>query len=200
LRRRFADLEAAASVGTTWARKQDDGTDLRTRFIYDCYTLRRVRELARERSLNADDELYAIHRWKNTRRHDTWLAMLLALVAEMREHAYAHERHIDFWWQLGGVDTAFDLKVTRWPRSVDRDATPTQLVDWLYANQSRQGRYSSGSRLFVVGRREADLYDFGKAFAAASAFADQPGAHLVRPVANAVSTAALIVVGTVAER
>ena len=54
---------------------------------------------------------------------------------------------------LDGI--SFDHKTSIWPRAYPgalaaAQDNPTALIQWLYANQSGEGRYHTANRLFVV--------------------------------------------------
>lgn len=138
-----------------WGRQQGDQWDRLSRFIYRVRTLqgvqRQAQAIARARALEVDRfEAYAVRRWFNHHSHDQILQMFLAHPTVRAEEDRQHHT-IDFYLR----DIPFDLKVSRFPQAYGQNITyarqhPHHLALWQYEHQSREGRYHTGNRLFVV--------------------------------------------------
>jgi len=134
-----------------WGKSQDDSADQQTHFIYKTYHFERL--LDKLSTLDKDLINYGLNRWYNF-----WSAMAVEqLFAEHPEVCPQHNKYdklIDF--SLCGI--TFDHKTSIFPRAFKRDFAyakhhPEELISWLYANQSQEGRKHEANRLFVV------LYD-----------------------------------------
>jgi len=138
-----------------WGRPQGDNWDRLSNFIYQTATLPEVRQQAQAKAatykLDAEAfEAYAIRRWYNHHTHDQILQMFLAHPHIEPEKNKKH-RAIDFY--LRGLP--FDLKVSRFPHAYPHNISyaqqhPHHLALWQYQQQSKQGRYHTGNRLFIV--------------------------------------------------
>jgi hypothetical protein len=119
------------------------------------YTLAGVRRqaqaVARARRLDVEAfENYTVRRWYNHHTHDQLLKIFYAH-ADVRPEANRKNHQIDFYYR----DIPFDLKISRFPRAYPKTLRfaqqyPHHLAQWQYENQSNQGRYHLGNRLFVV--------------------------------------------------
>ena len=139
--------------------RQRDGLDRATAFIYRCEQLDEVRERSQAAQLDGDATPYALHRWKNVVRHDAWLDLVIATLPHARPFEAPKDRTRDLYLPLDGGETVFDLKVPRWPSRLSRSADLHQVAEWMYVNQSQQGRHHLDNRLFVVGENELILCD-----------------------------------------
>jgi len=138
-----------------WGRPQGDQWDRLSRFIYRVQTLqgvqRQARAMARARALDEEAfAAYAVRRWFNHHTHDQILQMFLARPTIRQEENRQH-RTIDFYLR----DIPFDLKVSLFPRAYPENIFyaqqhPHHLALWQYKHQSREGRYHTGNRLFIV--------------------------------------------------
>lgn len=175
----FDDLARLhAELPTSWTWKQSDELDAATAWVYDVATLAELRE--RCAALDSDQAaLHAEHRWRNLRRHDAWLELLLATVPGARPWPDPRDHRRDLvlpvWEQH---ELALDLKVTRWPGRL-APCSDRELVAWLYANQSGGSRQHHAPRLFVVADEETALYDHAAALEAAQALAQSVEAHVL---------------------
>ncbi|HDQ71147.1 MAG TPA: hypothetical protein ENN19_03505 [Chloroflexi bacterium] len=138
-----------------WGRVQGNAWDRASRFIYqvdDLDTLRRETKCTAAR-MNLplwDFGCYVIRRWYNFHTHQVALDIILEH-ARTRSESDSFHHTIDFYLD----DESFDLKLTGLPRGFGRAlayarAHPAELAHWLYANQSKQGRFHAANRLFVV--------------------------------------------------
>lgn len=137
-----------------WGRRQSDTWDLQTNFIYKTPSfdgLLRQTELLPQPIKN-----YAMNRWYNF-----WSARAVEKIfcshPNVKPNMNPYDKLIDF--SINGI--AFDHKTTVFPRgfspkgvydkSVDyAKRHPAELAQWLYENQSQQGRKHLENRLFIV--------------------------------------------------
>lgn len=146
-----------------WNVRQNDSLDLRTRFIYDILSVEDLIEATKKSSLNNLEKDYAHHRWRNFKRHDAWLTLILETFPESRLSKNQKDRTADFELLIDSEFVSFDLKVTRYPKSCQSGLSELELAYWMYSNQSRQGRFHLRNRFFVIGIPEAAVYDYDKA-------------------------------------
>jgi hypothetical protein len=144
-------LKARWAYPYRWGRKQSDSWDRETRFIYETYSMNRL--VAKTAHLNDDLRQYAFNRWYNF-----WSAMAVEEIFGTHPRVISnHNRHdklVDF-----AIDRiAFDHKTSVFPRGFGHPYDyarqhEAELIAWLYANQSQEGRMHLKNRLFIV------LYD-----------------------------------------
>jgi hypothetical protein len=143
-----------------WGRVQGDAWDRASRFIYsitDLDTLRHeTKRAAAEMDLPVNDfACYVIRRWYNFHTHQAALEIILAHPRTRPEPDRFHHT-IDFYLdEAGHRPEGFDLKLTTLPKGFGRGidyarAHPEKLAQWLYVNQSTQGRFHAANRLFIV--------------------------------------------------
>lgn len=169
-----------------WPRKQTDGWDHVSRFIYRIEDLDRLREMTKQAAWQhelspRDFGSYVIHRWYNFHTHQVTLEIILSHPRTRPEEDPFHHT-IDFYLDGKG----FDLKLTRLPHGFDGDIDEARscseaLARWLYVNQSQQGRFHAANRLFVVlhdaltpARTWELRRDFVQLEAVIGAFLDEP--------------------------
>ncbi|MGQ9466518.1 MAG: hypothetical protein ACUVSG_02580 [Anaerolineae bacterium] len=138
-----------------WGRRQQDQWDKASRFIYRVHSLDALRQETRRVAAARGFPLgefaaYVVHRWYNFHTHQVVLDILCAH-PRVRRETNPHHHSVDFY--LDGIP--FDLKLTSFPRAYphlldEARARPADLVNWLYREQSRGGRYHAANRLFVV--------------------------------------------------
>ena len=138
-----------------WGRIQGDQWDQWSNFIYRVKTLRGLQRQAQAVAQAKGIEVepfanYAIRRWYNHHTHDQILQMFYAHPDVQPETNRKHQS-IDFYLR----QLPFDLKISRFPRAypdpIDSACQyPRHLAMWQYQNQSTQGRYHTGNRLFIV--------------------------------------------------
>lgn len=151
---RIAAQLARVAATVPWGRVQDDAWDGLSRFVYRTRTAAGARdracavaaELSLDRTAFVD---YALRRW-----YCFWGAR----VAEMLflEHPGVlpgPPRHHEVDFTIDGVP--FDLKTSEVPRIFlgairDLATNAGKLAAWLYEHQSREGRYHSANRLFLL--------------------------------------------------
>ena len=147
-----------------WGRPQGDRWDKLSDFVYRIKTLRGVRRqaqaVAKANGLNLSlFENYAVRRWYNHHTHDQILQMFYAH-SDVRPEEDSKHRTIDFY--LRGIP--FDLKISRFPKAYPENIKYAwqhrhHLAEWQYQNQSKQRRYHTGNRLFIIlhHRRQPEL-------------------------------------------
>lgn len=134
-----------------WGRRQCDEWDRKTKFIYTTYSLKTLLN----RLSGADKNLsnYGLNRWYNF-----WSAMAVESIfcshPEVKANVNRYDKLIDF----SICNIPFDHKTTVFPRGFKQSygyalEHKKELIEWLYANQSQQGRKHLSNRLFIV------LYD-----------------------------------------
>jgi hypothetical protein len=138
-----------------WGRKQGDHWDRLSNFVYELETLNevwsQVNIVARAEGIEVKAfGAYAVNRWYNHHTHDQILQMFLTHPDVQPEENRKH-RTVDFHWR----GLPFDLKISHFPRGYRADIEfarqyPHHLAHWLYAHQSKQGRFHTGNRLFII--------------------------------------------------
>jgi len=138
-----------------WGRVQQDIWDEASRFIYQIRSLDELRQETRRVAMARGFPLqefaaYVIRRWYNFHTHQVVLEMFCA---HPRVRPEINPRHPSVDFYLDGIP--FDLKLTEFPRAYPRSldearSCPQDLVNWLYREQSREGRYHAANRMFVV--------------------------------------------------
>jgi hypothetical protein len=141
-----------------WGRTQGDQWDRLSNFIYRVQTLQTLRGVQRQAQAVAKAarlpleafEAYAIRRWYNHHTHDQILQIFLAH-PDVQPEANQKHHSVDFY--LRGLP--FDLKVSRFPKAYPESLKYAwqhrqHLALWQYENQSKQGRYHAGNRLFLI--------------------------------------------------
>jgi hypothetical protein len=138
-----------------WGRPQGNQWDRLSHFIYRETTLAGVSQqaqaAARTGRLNPNAfTAYAVRRWYNHHTHNQILQMFYAHPDSRPEENRKHHS-VDFY--LRGIP--FDLKISRFPKAYPKSLEfarrhPHHLAGWQYQNQSKEGRYHTGNRLFVV--------------------------------------------------
>ncbi len=130
-----------------WGRKQSDDWDKATNFIYHLATWSELQ--AEINYLAQPVKNYAVNRWFNF-----WSAQAVEQIFGALPGVTPHQERdklVDF--SLHGLQ--FDHKTTVYPKGYERTAryafyNRCDLIYWLYQNQSQQGRYHLGHRLFIV--------------------------------------------------
>lgn len=166
----------------SWRVRQTDQLDKRTSHIYKCETHQDLQRNARHKALSSEESAYATHRWRNFKRHEAWLSLIVALVPEAYLSGQSNHKSEDFLIAVNGERIPFDLKVTRFPHAAPSDLSDSRLAKWFYENQSQQSRFHLANRFFVVGQPELALYDLELARTSLLSFAsDMPRyRHFVR--------------------
>lgn len=170
---------AGQQVDNAWLIKQTDVLDRRTAFIYNCRTIIEIDTQSQRGVLSSDEKIYALHRWRNFKRHEAWLSLLFEQIPEIVRPENSYDKKKDFIFPtLNHGLLAFDLKVTRHPRALGAEVSDKKLAEWFYSNQSRQGRFHLANRFFVVGNPESLLYEVNAARATVTKFVSNKNAFM----------------------
>ena len=134
-----------------WGRKQSNSWDNDTNFIYKTYSF----EALLRKTENFSKELrdYALNRWYNF-----WSAMAVEDIFASHENVIPNKNSYDKLVDFTIDNIPFDHKTSIYPKGFNKPFeyarnNPKELIQWLYDNQSQQGRKHLKNRLFVV------LYD-----------------------------------------
>lgn len=134
-----------------WGRKQSNDWDSRTKYIYTTYSADMV--IAKGSHLPKEMVDYALNRWYNF-----WSAKaveeIFALSSRVHPNLNIYDKLVDF--EIDGIP--FDHKSSIFPKGFGKSyeyavENRDELIEWLYLNQSSEGRRHLKNRLFIV------LYD-----------------------------------------
>lgn len=156
-----AELRKRLAYPYRWGGKQTDRLDQLTAFVYNIPQFGVLEERLDALAGHADIDAirrYAMNRWYNYWSAQAVEAMFCTLPGVRAEQNGKHKR-IDFY--IGDIN--FDLKTTVFPRGYRNSPQhamehPKELIYWLYDNQSREGRFHTDNRLFVVLLNRADAH------------------------------------------
>lgn len=137
-----------------WGTKQTDLLDKQTRFIYQTKTFKNLLEQINThfKTLEEKEQLknYALNRWFNFYSAKAVENIFKShfLVSKTQN---SKDKEKDFF--IEGIP--FDHKTTVFPKKFkgtfnEAINQPDKLINWLYKNQSQQGRHHLKNRLFVV--------------------------------------------------
>lgn len=136
-----------------WGRKQSNSWDTNTNFIYKTYSLESL--LKKIKYFNFTQELkdYTLNRWYNF-----WSAMAVEDLFSSHSNVVANKNRYDKLIDFHIDNIPFDHKTTIFPKGFNRSfqyakSHQEELIQWLYENQSQEGRRHLKNRLFIV------LYD-----------------------------------------
>jgi len=134
-----------------WGGKQSNEKDIATNFIYTTYSFRKLESVCN--TLNEELKNYAYNRWFNF-----WSAMAVEYLFSKNELVKANKNKRDKLVDFSIKGIKFDHKTTVFPKGFNKSYTyakenKKELIQWLYDNQSQEGRKHLENRLFVV------LYD-----------------------------------------
>ncbi|WP_375560972.1 hypothetical protein ACE193_00030 [Bernardetia sp. OM2101] len=137
-----------------WGRKQNNIWDKQTNFIYK---VKHFGQLENELKLRFEEEpnfeklrIYALNRWYNF-----WSAKgieyIFCCYPNVNPHSDPYHQFIDFWID----EIPFDHKTSVFPKKYNQNIefakqNPTDLLKWLYENQSKQKRFHLQNRLFLI--------------------------------------------------
>lgn len=143
-----SELKKRLDFPYKWGRKQSDDWDFKTKFIYktkDFVTLE-------NQCKDFDNELrnYAFNRWLNF-----WSAKAIKHIFTsnpvVKKEDNPFSKTIDFYIS----DVPFDHKSSVFPKQFGKSFDyaidhKKELIEWLYNNQSQQGRKHFANRLFII--------------------------------------------------
>lgn len=131
-----------------WGMRQSDVWDAKTNFIYTTKDFSELEEKTKDFEQNLKN--YAYNRWLNF-----WSAVGVEQIFCAHQGIQAHlnykDKLIDF--KIGAI--CFDHKTSVYPKAYAKPlaqavSDKSELIHWLYENQSQQGRKHLKNRLFVV--------------------------------------------------
>lgn len=142
------ELKKRTQFQYSWGRKQSDDWDILTNFIYQTYSFESL--LIRTNDLNVDIKNYALNRWYNY-----WSAMALESIFCTHNRVIANKNIYDKLVDFTIDNIPFDHKTSVFPKAFNKDfkyakENKKELINWLYINQSQQGRKHLKNRLFVI--------------------------------------------------
>ncbi len=145
------ELKNRLSYPYRWGRKQSDAWDRQTNFIYTTYSM----NMLLIKSEHFDDALrdYAFNRWYNF-----WSAMAVEDIFASHKNVVANKNTYDKLVDFKIENIPFDHKTSIFPKGFNHSyqyakENEKELIQWLYDNQSQQGRKHLKNRLFIM------LYD-----------------------------------------
>ena len=146
-----AQLKERLNFPYFWGRKQSNEWDAKTNFIYTTYTFEKLIETTSH--FTSDEKNYSFNRWYNF-----WSAMavekLFSLHKKIVPNVNKYDKLVDF-----SINTiSFDHKTSVFPKGFNNTLeyakqNSSELITWLYLNQSQDGRKHLENRLFII------LYD-----------------------------------------
>ena len=154
LRRLQIQLKKCYPFIENWKRKQNDKWDKQTNFIYKVRSFSQLEHAVKdrfERELNFKElRIYSLNRWYNF-----WSAQGIEYIfcnyPNVKPHSDPYHQFIDFWID----EIPFDHKTSVFPKRYNQSIefaknNPTDLLRWLYENQSKQKRFHLQNRLFLI--------------------------------------------------
>ena len=148
---RFMQGELEQLKNYTWNNiKQNDTLDYKTNFIYSTYNYNNLLEKIENSNLTAIEADYAKARWFNFHT-----AKVVELIFSTSPLVKANKNQYDKLTDFSINSIKFDHKNSVFPAKFpyslqDAIANKSLLIEWLYKNQSGQGRYHLGNRLFII--------------------------------------------------
>lgn len=148
LERLEQELKNRLSYGYSWGKKQDNSWDAITNFIYTTYSVSKL--LEKTQSLDSKIKDYAFNRWFNF-----WSAMGVEDIFCSHQNVVANKNKYDKLVDFKINNIPFDHKTSIFPKGFGKDISYTitnkrELIQWLYDNQSQEGRKHLKNRLFIV--------------------------------------------------
>ncbi len=142
-------LKKRAKLPYNWfGVKQTDAKDSETNFIYNTRSFSQLTKAIA--SLDKPTQNYALNRWYNF-----WSASAIEQLFAMHKSVVPNinlkHKFIDF----SINEIPFDHKSSVFPKGFGKPIAyakqhPKELINWLYANQSNQGRKHFKNRLFMI--------------------------------------------------
>ncbi len=143
-----SELKKRLDFPYTWGRKQSDEWDRKTKFIYQIQDFENLENQCKD----FDNELrnYAFNRWLNF-----WSAKAVESIfvsnSLVKKEDNPFSKTVDFYIS----EIPFDHKSSVFPRQFGKSFDYSlnhkkELIEWLYNNQSQQGRKHLENRLFII--------------------------------------------------
>lgn len=144
------ELHKALSLLSSQWKRQNNIYDKRSNFIYYVETVDECLVKAREMGI---DENYVLHRWYNFHTSKYCEYLFVKHGAKKEDNEFHHD--IDIY--INGVP--YDVKLTVYPAKLERDNIylnldsregKNELIQWMFKNQSQEGRKHLKNRFFIV--------------------------------------------------
>ena len=143
-----SELKKRLDFPYTWGRRQTDDWDKKTKFIYQTQDFESLENQCKD----FDNELrnYAFNRWLNF-----WSAKaveeIFASNSLVKKEDNPFSKTVDFYIS----EIPFDHKSSVFPKQLGKSLDyainhKKLLIEWLYQNQSQQGRKHLENRLFII--------------------------------------------------
>ena len=143
-----SELKKRLNFPYNWGRKQSDEWDRKTKFIYQTQDFESLETQCKD----FDNELrnYAFNRWLNF-----WSAKAIEQIftnyPNVRKEENQFSKTVDFYIS----EIPFDHKSSVFPKQFGQSLDyaiehKKELIEWLYQNQSQQGRKHLENRLFII--------------------------------------------------
>jgi hypothetical protein len=133
-----------------WGRKQFDDWDKLSSFVYALPSYEKLQEELKRLNKPTEFNNYVIHRWYNT-LSAVGVEKIFSKLPNVLPNTNRYDKLVDF--SINNI--TFDHKTTVYPRNFGHDINfakqnPQKLISWLYAEQSKEGRFHTSNRLFIV--------------------------------------------------
>lgn len=142
------ELKKRLAYPYRWGRRQSNSWDSDTNFIYQTYSF----ESLLKKTENFSQELrdYALNRWYNF-----WSAMAAEDIFASHSNIVANKNSYDKLVDFTINNISFDHKTSVFPKGFNQSYeyarnNEKELIQWLYDNQSQQGRKHLENRLFII--------------------------------------------------
>jgi len=142
------ELKKRLSYPYRWGRKQSNSWDYDTNFIYRTYSFASLLKKTEQFSQELRD--YAFNRWYNF-----WSAMAAEDIFASHSNVIANKNSYDKLVDFTINNIPFDHKTSVFPKGFGKSyeyakENEKELIQWLYDNQSQQGRKHLKNRLFII--------------------------------------------------
>jgi hypothetical protein len=153
------ELQTALKYMNANWQMQNNYLDSATKFIYESDTIDAIKHHCKQYNIELN---YALHRWYNFNCAKIHEDIFIKFGAQKEQDPY--HKTIDFYL----LDVPFDLKTTYFPKAIKAKSNynltsrngKNNLIQWLYVNQSKQGRFHLENRLFIVCENLENKSDF----------------------------------------
>lgn len=156
------ELHKALSLLSSKWNRQNNIYDRRSNFIYYTETVDDCVSKASEMGI---DKNYVLHRWYNYHTSKYCENLFVKHGAKKETNTFHHD--IDIYID----DIPYDVKLTVYPAKLEREnifidlnnrESKNELIQWMYKNQSQEGRKHLKNRIFIVCNGEDDKEKLAK--------------------------------------
>ncbi len=142
------ELKKRLCMPYRWGRKQSNSWDSATNFIYKTYSFDTL--LRRTNNMEVALKDYTLNRWYNF-----WSAMAVEDIFASHSNVIANKNSFDKLVDFTINGIPFDHKTSVFPKGFGHSLqyakeNERELIQWLYDNQSQQGRKHLKNRLFII--------------------------------------------------